>query len=81
MFGVSNREHVYFCKYSISNAVHAPKQIDTVSQWNKSVVNSLEQAFYAQMKILLNSINYDLEHIASPCVLYPRLGIRVLSNI
>lgn len=60
---------------------YAPTQIDRVSQWNKSIVNALEQAFYAQMKILLNSINYDLEHIAAPCVLYPRLGIRVLSNI
>lgn len=40
-----------------------------------------KKTFHAQMKILLNGINYDLEHIAAPCVLYLRLGIRVLSNI
>ena len=45
------------------------------------MVNAPEKTFHAQMKILLNGINYDLEHITAPCVLYLRLGIRVLSNI
>lgn len=49
--------------------------------WNKSMFNAPEKTFHAQMKTLLNCINYDLEHIAAPCVLYWRLGIRVLSNI
>jgi len=40
-----------------------------------------KKTFQGQMKILLNGINYDLEHMAAPCVLYLRLGIRVLSNI
>lgn len=51
------------------------------SQRNRSMFNAPEKTFHGQMKTLLNAINYDLEHIAAPCVLSVRLGIRVLSNI